>query len=137
MDLSRELNASVNMRILVVDDEDDVRKIVGAISEKKNCEVFETDDGALAIETLRSKRFDLAFIDIKMPKVSGIKILEFISTLPEAKRPLCAIITGLNNSNTEEVMAYENVFAVVSKPFELAEVSNILDEAKKILEEKG
>jgi two-component system cell cycle sensor histidine kinase/response regulator CckA len=137
MSFGKGVNAAVNMKILVVDDEDDVRKIVGAISEKKNCEVFETDDGALAIETLKSKRFDLAFIDIKMPKVSGIKILEFISTLPEEKQPLCAIITGLNNSNVEEIMAYDNVFAVVSKPFELAEVSDILDEAKKLLEEKG
>lgn len=74
-----------NAKILIVDDEADIRKIVRLLLEKKGFSVIEASNGAIAIEKVKNDEIDLIIMDIMMPKMSGIeatrKIREF-STLP-------------------------------------------------------
>ena len=72
-------------KILIVDDEADIRKIVRLLLEKKGYNVQEASNGLAAIEAVQGGDIDLVIMDIMMPKMSGIeataKIRE-ISMLP-------------------------------------------------------
>ena len=74
-----------SIKILVADDEADIRKIVRLLLEKKGYSVSEASNGLAAIEAVKGGDIDLVIMDIMMPKMSGIeataKIRE-ISMLP-------------------------------------------------------
>lgn len=61
------------MRILVADDEKDIRRVLKLVLESAGYEVVPVRDGAAAVEALRSDAtFDLCIMDIMMPKLSGV-----------------------------------------------------------------
>lgn len=72
---------AVDARILVVDDEADVRRVLRLLLEKKGYEVTEATNGLVAVEAVREGGIDLIIMDIMMPQVSGVeaaaKIREF------------------------------------------------------------
>ena len=62
-------------KILVVDDESRMRKLVRDFLEKKNFQVLEAGDGMEAVNLCRTQTFDLIIMDIMMPKRDGIDVL--------------------------------------------------------------
>ena len=74
-----------SIKILIADDEADIRKIVRLLLEKRGYCVCEASNGLAAIEAVKGGDIDLVIMDIMMPKMSGIeataKIRE-ISMLP-------------------------------------------------------
>lgn len=72
-------------KILVVDDEADIRKIVRLLLQKKGYDVVEVSNGISAIETVLCDDIDLVIMDIMMPQMSGIDAcveIRKISTVP-------------------------------------------------------
>ncbi len=63
-------------RILVVDDETGVRELVSDVLELEGYEVTLAIDGLDAISHIRKKKFDLYILDINMPKIDGLVLLE-------------------------------------------------------------
>lgn len=61
-----------NIKILVVDDESDIRKIIRLILEKKGYSVIEASNGVAAVDAVRNESVDLVLMDIMMPKMSGV-----------------------------------------------------------------
>ena len=62
------------MRILIVDDEADIRRILRILLEKAKYEVIEAQDGLSAIECVRNDRsIDLCIMDVMMPNMTGIE----------------------------------------------------------------
>lgn len=74
-------------KILIVDDERDVRVRLGnLISRRINCIVEKASNGKKALEKLKKDNFDLVFLDIKMPGLSGIDVVrEAIKFTPQTK----------------------------------------------------
>ncbi|MBR3878774.1 MAG: response regulator transcription factor [Clostridia bacterium] len=72
-------------RILIVDDEADIRRVLRLLLERRGYEVREATNGQIAVDTMHDGGIDLVIMDIMMPYVSGIdaasKIREF-STAP-------------------------------------------------------
>jgi two-component system alkaline phosphatase synthesis response regulator PhoP len=66
------------MRILFVEDEENIRKVVKANLEMEGYEVISTDQGEEAIMLSRSQHFDLIILDIMLPDISGLDICEQI-----------------------------------------------------------
>jgi two-component system alkaline phosphatase synthesis response regulator PhoP len=62
-------------KILVVDDEKDIRDLIRAYLEKEGYQVFEAEDGQAAIENARLVHPDLAVLDIMLPQLSGLEVL--------------------------------------------------------------
>ena len=61
------------MRILIVDDEADIRRILRILLEKAKYEVIEAQDGVSAIECIRNDRsIDLCIMDVMMPNMNGM-----------------------------------------------------------------
>jgi len=71
--------ADTKMRILIVDDFANMRKIVKSLLKQLDyINVEEADDGATAIEKLKKDRFDLVITDWNMPKVTGLELIKAI-----------------------------------------------------------
>ncbi|MBI1803152.1 MAG: response regulator [Ignavibacteria bacterium] len=64
--------------ILVADDEDNLRAALSYELENAGYEVTAACDGDEAIAALKAKKFDLALLDIKMPKMDGMQVLKYI-----------------------------------------------------------
>ena len=62
-----------NIRILVADDESEIRKIVRLLLQSKGYSVVEAENGALAVDAVRNGDFDLVIMDIMMPSLSGVE----------------------------------------------------------------
>lgn len=91
----------MNERILVVDDEEIIRDSLSFILKEEGYQVDSAVDGADALEKMTAKEYDLVFTDLKMPKVSGMELLEKISS---------------NKSNTFSIVitAYASIDSAVS-----------------------
>jgi len=66
------------MKVLVVEDEENIRKIIKKILELNKFEVLEAEDGAKAMDIFYSEKIDLIILDWMLPKISGIEILKMI-----------------------------------------------------------
>ena len=62
-----------NIKILVVDDEAQIRKVIRLLLEKKGYSIIEAGDGAAAVEIVEKEKIDLIIMDIMMPLMSGIE----------------------------------------------------------------
>jgi DNA-binding NtrC family response regulator len=62
--------------ILIVDDEPNVRLTYRTALETEGLEVREAPDGRTALDALSERQFDLAILDMRMPEVSGLELLE-------------------------------------------------------------
>ncbi len=75
-------SASVSpLPVLVVDDDDVVRAFAARVLREAGYAVHEAEDGAVALEILRSRRVDLRVVvsDIVMPRLNGIELLEHLA----------------------------------------------------------
>ena len=62
-------------RILIVDDEEHIRRILSLMLSSEGYEVAEAGDGASALELFASEVFDLVILDLRMPDMDGIEVL--------------------------------------------------------------
>lgn len=62
-----------NIKVLVVDDEAQIRKVIRLLLEKKGYSVIEAGDGVSAVEIAGSEKIDLIIMDIMMPAMSGVE----------------------------------------------------------------
>jgi DNA-binding response OmpR family regulator len=68
--------------VLVVDDEADVRRSMCEVLQVSGFTVVEAEDGAVAFGLLRENRYGMVLLDIRMPKLDGVTLLETLEELP-------------------------------------------------------
>jgi CheY-like chemotaxis protein len=77
------LNArALQADVLVVDDEADVRRLMCEVLQVSGFSVVEAEDGAVAYGLLRENRYGMVLLDIRMPKIDGVTLLETLEELP-------------------------------------------------------
>jgi DNA-binding response OmpR family regulator len=69
----------MNGRILLVDDEDSLRLATQARLQSKGYDVMTAADGEEALELLQTEEFDVALLDINMPRMNGLQVLDYIT----------------------------------------------------------
>jgi CheY-like chemotaxis protein len=98
-------------RILLVDDDLDMRELVKSILDANVHEIVEANNGAEAIVLVAYRRFDLVMTDYKMPLVNGSELAVAIKELVPSQPIL--MLTGYGNALRQP----NPVDAVVRKPF--------------------
>ena len=103
-------------KILIVDDEPSLRMLLREIVSPLGCQVTEAADGLEGLEALKREPFDLALIDIKMPRMSGLELVEKMEEV--SPQTVKIIVTAY--ANTKHLMAAfkYNVTDFMPKPFE-------------------
>ncbi len=97
---AKELENEMNKpRLLIVDDEQEVRKILRALLDD-TFEVVLAESADVALEVLKTgKPFDLVLIDEKMPSVDGWQLLKALRELPDFETLPCVLITGIHDES--------------------------------------
>jgi signal transduction histidine kinase/CheY-like chemotaxis protein len=121
-----DLEEMAPIRLLVVDDEDFVRDLLGEILEGEHCEVELAQDGTEAIALFRERQFDGVFTDVGMPGMSGWELAREIRQLNKAI-PI-AIITGWGEVVGSNEQRAAGVDWVVAKPFTADRIAELVRE---------
>jgi CheY-like chemotaxis protein len=106
------------LQILVADDDDATRAMIGATLRRNGYDVLEARDGSEALQSMRSESPDLVVLDLMMPVVSGWDVL-VVRAGDAALRRIPVIVASANRSpELLDALKY-GVMALLPKPFEL------------------
>jgi GAF domain-containing protein/ActR/RegA family two-component response regulator/anti-sigma regulatory factor (Ser/Thr protein kinase) len=119
-------------RILVIDDEESVRKILSQMLKAKGYEVVVASDGEEGIEKFKKEKFDLVLTDLGMPRISGWEVGKTLKRI-EPKVPV-AMITGWGVELNKEKMNESGIDLIVPKPFNFDQVIQLVSEAMELKE---
>lgn len=108
------------MRILIVDDEAELLRLLAEEFSSKGHKVITASSGNEAITTIQSKKPEVILCDYKMPNGTGMDVLNFVKTLGKEK-PSFFFISGQSDLSPEECIASgaRNFFP---KPFSMEAV---------------
>lgn len=124
-----------NSRILVIDDDESIRKTLEAILKEEGYEVDTAESGSQAIEKSNAKLYNLALIDIRLPDTEGIELLtKMRKTTPKMRK---IIITGYPAIQNAIEAVNKGADAYILKPFDMAKIlETIREQLKKQEDEK-
>jgi response regulator RpfG family c-di-GMP phosphodiesterase len=111
-------------RILVVDDEKVIREILAEFLTLEGYVVRSVEDGEKALTELRTRPYDLVISDLKMPKLSGLQLLEKITE--ENINVLTVIMTGFGTVETAIEAMKKGAYDYILKPFKVEEVIHVV-----------
>jgi two-component system response regulator AtoC len=113
----------VNETILIIDDEDNLRKTLAKILAARGYDILEASDGIEAVELLRASAPDLVFTDWKMPVMGGEEILRYMRKDPRLDSIPVIVITAFGSSHSTIEAVRLGAYDFVTKPFDLDEIS--------------
>ena len=109
-------------RVLLVDDDTDVRVVARAILEEMGGTVIEADSGAAALLVLRTRSVDLVLADLTMPKMNGVELAAEVAAISPALPVV--VMTGYGLDTLAETEGH--VAATLQKPFRAETLAGIL-----------
>jgi two-component system, NtrC family, response regulator AtoC len=112
--------------VLVVDDEVGMRDTLVAILEHHGYRVWSAPDGETAFSAAQEKDFDVLVMDIRMPGRDGVSVLEELGTPPRV-----ILMTAYASEDRLRAAADANVFAVLSKPFNMNRMLSLVAQASE------
>lgn len=124
-------------KILVVDDNPDVLKLIANILESNDYEVKTVSNGASAIKELESNEYDMVLTDLMMPDVDGMQVLE--NTILKTPKTMCIILTGHGTIKSSVEAIKKGAFDYITKPVSPSELLIFVEKALKFksLEEEN
>jgi DNA-binding NtrC family response regulator len=115
-----------NARILAIDDDENIRKVIVAILEDEGYTVESVGTAREAIEKSKRKFYNLALIDIRLPDMEGIELLtKFRETTPRMRK---VIVTGYPTLQNAVDAVNKGADAYIVKPFDVKKVLKTIQE---------
>jgi DNA-binding response OmpR family regulator len=112
----------MSRKILIVDDEEVIRKFLRIHLTKLGYEVKEAADGEQAVEQLKGDDFDLLICDILMPKKNGWEVIKEVKADPKTENIPVIVLTA-KNEDTDMFKGYDmGVNYYMTKPFTKAQL---------------
>jgi len=119
-------------KILVVDDDQDMREFLEILLAREGYEVASASGGKEALGLCKKHKFDLAITDLKMPKVDGIDVLKSIKEIsPET---MVILITAFASGETAVAAMKEGAYDYLEKNFDVEDLKSVIKDA---LSKKG
>ena len=112
--------AEKKKKVLVVDDEQDVREILDSVLRKLDYIPYVAESGQEALEILKSNKIDVVLSDLYMPGMDGIELLKRVRTL--SKNIVFLIITAHPTIETAVDAIKKGAYDYLTKPFHIEEV---------------
>lgn len=122
-------------RILLVDDELDIRKVVQARLQSAGYEVIIAVDGSRALELAKSERPDLIVLDLRLPKLDGFEVCRQLKYDPLYQSIPILMLTARSTDRDIQYGMLLGADGYITKPFDgeqlLARVTELLDKADR------
>jgi CheY-like chemotaxis protein len=107
-------------KILIADDNQQIRMLVNAALRSGGYDMIEAEDGEAAIESAVSQQPDLILLDVTMPKLDGFEVLHFLRRRPETTACHVVMLTTATQVWDIERGREEGAEDYITKPFEPA-----------------
>lgn len=123
-------------KILIVDDENNIRELLKIFLEEEGYDVNTANNGKAGVEAIRNNIFDLVITDLKMPEVSGFELLKTVKeTTPDT---VVVIITAFGTTESAVEAMKHGAFDYIQKPFKIDDIRLIVKNAleKHVLQEQ-
>jgi nitrogen regulation protein NR(I) len=116
-------------KVLVVDDEANLRKVLGAILRRQGYDVTVAEDGEVGLQEFKKNGADIVVTDLVMPKMNGMELLKAVNaTAPEV--PVIIVTAhGTVDSAVEAIKA--GAFDYITKPYDNSELSAVIAKAAR------
>lgn len=120
-------------RILVADDEADFRMMLESFLTGEGHTVLTAEDGVAAINHLQEKPFDIVLLDVRMPRVDGIEVLNFVKQQYIDTQVI--MLTGVHDVRIAVECMKLGAFHFLTKPYAVDELMSLLNQAleKRVL----
>ena len=115
-------------KLLVVDDEKNLRLVVQKELTRQNHHVETAEDGEAAWQTLEARDFDVLLCDVNMPRLDGIGLLRRLRDRGQ-NPPEVIMLTGQGTVETAIEAMKLGAYDYLTKPYRIAELSALVDQA--------
>jgi CheY-like chemotaxis protein len=113
------------LRVLVVDDDDEMRILLRKMLESDGCQVTERDRGMYVLEALRSAPIDLIILDKEMPGLTGLDLLPLLRReFPEVP---VVFVTAFGGRQVAASALRLGATSYLEKPFRLGQLRDVID----------
>lgn len=119
-------------RILIVEDDPQVRGLVSLLSQRAGIGYAVAADGRAAIAIMESAEFDLVLLDLMMPHVDGYCVVDWLAQRPRPRPPVIVMTAGM----VERPLDPEVVICVLKKPFDSLLMIELIAELASRLSER-
>ncbi len=120
-------------RVLIVDDDDTIRRLLTVICQKYGYPYDEAKDGSEALQLLREKEYGVVLLDLNMPKVDGSEVLRQLQATQPRTLKTIIVVSAVAQAKALEPMPAE-VCQFVVKPFN---VPDLVERIRRCLEDPG
>jgi two-component system alkaline phosphatase synthesis response regulator PhoP len=121
----------LSKKILLVDDEEDIRKVVAYQLKANGYEVIIAEDGEEGLEKARSEAPDLIILDLMLPKIEGHKVCGLLKNDARYKSIPIILFTARIQKEDVELSKEVGADAHLTKPFE---TSDLISKVEELLE---
>lgn len=118
------------MRVLVVDDNAEVREVLSLYFEHENIDYELIDNGTQGLEAIRKHDYDLILLDLAMPEFSGLDVIEDLKKDGTFESKNIVIFTASSNSKTLEELKNSGAKEICRKPCSLEDLKALVDRYK-------
>ena len=106
-----------SLRILIVDDDEDLRVLVGRVLKQSGHQVLEAADGCEALDMIRKDQPDLVLLDLYMPPPDGMEVLRTLRSQPQTANLPVVILTAAGDEVSTRMSFDMGATDFLSKPF--------------------
>jgi len=117
----------VGQSILIIEDEDSLRRALDKFFQRHRFDVVLTSTGEEGLELLKKRVFDLMIVDLMLPKMSGIEVVRQAKLLYPSLVPI--VMTGYGTIPTAIEAIKAGAFHYVTKPFDLDDLNTLVGKA--------
>ena len=116
--------------ILIIDDNKDIVDLFKTILESSGYACTTATGGKAGIEQLKSKQFDLTLLDLAMPEVSGLDVLEYVKKDPglsKSAKILIVTASSPTEAETERIRRDYPILDLIKKPINKTKLLQTID----------
>ncbi len=114
-------------RILVVDDEEVIRKALVKLLKQEGYSVDAAEDAFAAIEVIKEGDVHLVLTDLKMPGKDGIQLIKEVKEI--SKDTVCVVMTGFGTISSAVEAVKAGAYHYITKPFQLEDVLALIEKS--------
>jgi len=116
------------MKVLLVDDNPDITELLSKFLKAKGYEIIVTNDPQDGLTKIKNDQYDIVFLDIQMPGISGLDIIQELE-IENILREQNIIIFSANNftdSEIDNLLKKDGIIACLEKPIQLSEILTVM-----------
>jgi len=110
-------------RILIVDDDKDMRALAKRVLERDDHMVFEVSNGADALRFVKAQPLDLLILDLVMPNMGGLDVLKTLRESPDTAKLPVLILTSMEGEASTRTVFDLGATDYLTKPYSMPQLS--------------